>query len=382
MKNVLLVDTSFSALPIFNSLVADKYKVFTIGNNNKDCLTSFNNTYHQLDYSDHKALISFCKKMKIDFIVPGCNDQSYLSSANASSLFKNQYIDSFKNAQKINNKNEFRKIAKQINLSTPDIYSKDNYSAPYIIKPEDSYSGQGVTVLSKYSLKAHNKAKKLALKFSKSKKYLIEEFIEGQLYSHSAFLKNNKIQSEFIVKEFSYSNPFAVDTSFVDNLFPKNLLIKIKSEIELLSKELKLCDGLIHTQFILKKNNIFIIEITRRCPGDLYSELVELSTGYEYAKIYSRHFVNKKIDYKKPKRKFKHIVRHTVTFKNETLFHDISFNTNQKIIKFVPLCTTGALLSKSPKGRMGIVFFECQNEEARTHLLSQIKCNKLYNINT
>ena len=50
-------------------------------------------------------------------------------------------------------------------------------------------------------------------------------------------------------------------------------------------------DGLIHTQFISDNNTFSLIEVTRRCPGDLYSKLIQMSTGINYSELYSMPFM-------------------------------------------------------------------------------------------
>ena len=69
-----------------------------------------------------------------------------------------------------------------------------------------------------------------------------------------------------IVEEHGTANPFVVDTSRVSYDFPSATLEGIRNDIMPLAGELRLQDGLIHTQFIKAGNQCWLIEVTRRCP--------------------------------------------------------------------------------------------------------------------
>lgn len=55
-----------------------------------------------------------------------------------------------------------------------------------------------------------------ARNYSLSKKCLVEEYIVGNLYSHTAFISGGKIIHDFVVAEYGSANEFVVDTSYVD----------------------------------------------------------------------------------------------------------------------------------------------------------------------
>jgi hypothetical protein len=113
---------------------------------------------------------------------------------------------------------------------------------------------------------------------------------------------------------------------------------------------------LIHTQFIKNDNSIWLIEMTRRCPGDLYSQLVELSTGFPYAKNYVRPFlgllneVGPSVLYEQP------IMRHTVTVKHPQTFAYVRYKRRLQIERWVSLSQAGDSLQPSPSSRVGILF--------------------------
>jgi len=304
-EKVLLLDTNKSSEPFYNYLNSLGYQTFTVGNNTTDVLADTNYNFIQLDYSNYEALVDLINNMGIKIIIPGCNDQSYRScSIINENLELNLNIDPISTNDLINNKLEFRKFCLNNDIPSPSLFNDPNEINCHtiIIKPTDSFSGKGVSKIDyPFDIDLLNNSIKNAIKYSFSNTYIIEEYIEGQLYSFSGFLIENKIADFFIVKEFCVQNKYSVDHSYVDDSLSEKVTSILKSNIEKISEILKLGDGLIHLQFILKKeNNLpYFIELTRRCPGDLYSILIEKSTGFQYSKNYINGILKKNYEAKK-----------------------------------------------------------------------------------
>ncbi len=83
---------------------------------------------------------------------------------------------------------------------------------PLLVKPSDSFSGRGVTkVFDRTELAA---AVADARRNSRSAEVVIEEFIEGSLHSHSAFIKDQEIAFDVFVDE--YSHGLSVPGQFIE----------------------------------------------------------------------------------------------------------------------------------------------------------------------
>ena len=382
MENVLLIDTNYSAAPIYDYLIKSGYKVYVCGSNPHDFLAKVASNYLNIDYSDTNRLLSEINLNEIDYIIPGCNDQSYEACARIN--FNNNYygIDALSTTTTINNKANFRAIATQLGLSIPRVISASEASDiwPLVVKPVDAYSGRGITIVQEKEKDKLTAAIILAKEFSKSDACIIEEFVDGQLYSHSAFLSGDKIVAEFVVEEHGSANPFVVDTSRVIDNFSPGILQRIRTEVILMADHLEMVNGLIHTQFIVKDLHFWIIEITRRCPGDLYSLLIEKSTGYNYAKAFTKPFLNKKLTANNETCKSSHILRHTISQSHEMQFKSIKFNTFLNVDQYVPLCLTGDIVKESPFGRIGLIFLKTASEHELSVLMNKTLMRKIYTI--
>ena len=379
-KKILLLDTNFSAKPIYDYLVKTGAEIYVVGGKPHDALAKSVGNYINLDYSNISEVKSLIKSLRIDFLVPGGNDFSYKVCSEINSNFPFYNIDSVEVNENINNKEKFRKFSTDLGLHVPHIVKLEKVKdfLPVIVKPADAYSGHGMTVIYENDRNKIGNAVNLAKKYSKSQRYLIEEFVQGQLYSHSAFVVNGEIMIDFIVEEHCVVNPYVVDTSRVVFDFDKKIVSQIRKDITLLAKKLDLADGLVHTQFICNGSSFWIIEVTRRCPGDLYSMLIEYSTGFPYAEYYARPFLNQEVDFSEIKLNEKFIIRHTITQSNESYFCSLNFNFPICIEKFVPLTLTGDKVSGSPFSRIGLIFLRTSTEKKLDNLFHKIFSRELY----
>lgn len=382
-KKALLVDTNFSAVPIYEYLVSLGLTVYVIGRNPQDFMAKSVPNYIEMDYSELDKLTQVMDDLGIDYLIPGCNDHSYGVCSQLADKSYSYNIDDAQTTSTLLDKAQFRAFAHLYQLSVPQTFTQENAvlaKCQLIVKPVDAFSGKGVTHLVAVTQDAIDQAFESACSFSKNGQAVIEEFVQGQLYSHTAFLQNQAIIQDFIVEEYGSANPFVVDTSFVKTDFPECLLSNIRSEIESLAKILKLKDGLIHTQFIAQNDQFWLIEITRRCPGDLYSQLIELSTDYKYAENYTNAFIEKSLQ-KSQKTAIKQIVRHTITQKKSGIFKHLSFNQSVRLERYVSIATNGDFLQPSPLGRVGILFLFANALEEQHELVNKCLQRSLYQVN-
>ena len=152
---------------------------------------------------------------------------------------------------------------------------------PIIIKPTDLGAGQGIHRAN--NVKEAKQYINVAINISKSKKIVIEPFIEGTAHSFNAFVVNKKVVGWYSDNEYMKYSDYRVSTSlgpadYIDEV--KELLVK---QTELVAEKLELTDGIVHSQYILDKSHKpHILEITRRMSGDWYPYPEERATGINW----------------------------------------------------------------------------------------------------
>jgi len=391
MAKVLLVDTNFSSRPIFAELERLGHEVHVVGANPSDCLAKSCARYWHLNYSDTDELRALVDKEHFRYIVPGCTDRSYNACAVVS---KGRFpgIETIEIDANLNQKNLFRALGSRLKLPVPRLQWQDvdedlsivepnvnHFRWPLVVKPVDGFSGKGVTVI----LDADDETLRNALHFARAASHcgrcLIEDYVQGQLYSHSAFLKSGRVIQDFVVQEHSTVNPFVVDTSRLLLEVDPRLISELRQAIETLANSLRLNDGLVHTQFIFDGINPWVIEITRRCPGDLYSQLIELSVGPGYISNYVRPFLGLPVNVI-PHRPINYVMRHTVTVQAAQVLSHLHFRQPLQLERWVPLSLTGDKLQPSPAGRVGIMFARAENKKRLMEIYDATLDRKLYDI--
>ena len=381
MPKTLLVDTNRASYPTYQALLAEGHEVWIVGGRPDEPLARLAKNFQQLDYSDAGKLAAFVEEKGFDFLVPGCTDLSYevCAQINADRF---PGIDSVEVTSAINTKSQFRALAGKLQLSVPKVVSLEEASSleAVIIKPVDSFSGRGMTVLRTPNKEEITKAYEKACEASKTGTAMVEEFVEGQLYSHSAFLKDGEVEIDFVVREDCSTNPFTVDTSYVDFSFSDEIRESLRSDVSRLADELGLSNGLIHTQFIVSGERYWLIETTRRCPGDIYSLLIEYSTGYPYALAYAAPFIGLPQVVSGGELSQERIIRHTSTSKDGESLWGFQFSCPLDIRLFVPLCPSGEYIDPSPYGRASVFFIRAATKNDQDTIYKQLLAGELYRL--
>lgn len=380
MPKVLLVDTNRAAVPIYSALCALGLDVWVVGGNPKDVLAKFARNYAALDYSNVDELKRFVEQEGFDYVVPGCTDLSYDVCAQINNGGFTG-LDSLASTRAVNNKEEFRQMAKSAGIPVPRVLSADEALAAesVIVKPVDSFSGKGITIVTPPCADSLLSACNTAREASKLGRFTIEEFVSGQLYSYSAFVRHGKVAVDFVVQEDCKANRFAVDLSRMANGFSDEMRRSLRGDVERLVEKFSLVDGLVHAQFIVRDDAYWVIEMTRRCPGDLYSLLIQYSTGYPYAAAYASAFAGQELPSPEADFSQEFIIRHTVSaVEDEATLWGFSFSTAAELKLLVPLATAGDRLGQGPRGRAAILFLRAGSEAEQSRLYEKLASKSLF----
>ena len=374
MKHVLLCDANFSVLPIVQSIMSKKYKLSVVGSIMNDPAHTIANYSIPINYANVDLLYKHILENKYDFIVPGCNDRAYLSLAQIAEKLNYLGFDKYETVLTIHHKDKFRAFAEMKKYPVPkaisDISKIGSLQFPIIIKPVDSFSGKGTNKVE--TIDEVEKYWNVAKEFSKTGTVVAEEFVEGKLFSHSAFIKNKKIIVDFFVNEYCTVYPYQVNSSNVATKLSQKVQNGLREWTEQFAQDLDLVDGLVHTQFISDNNTFLLIEIARRCPGDLYSQLIQKSTGVNYAELYSIPFMGEVLPATIEKNE-KYFSRHTVSVNKECIFISSGVKLENKDVQNIQLKYCGQKMKPAPFDKSGIYFIEHNNLQDMEELTEKLK---------
>jgi len=359
-KTALLLGSSYSAIPILRSLQNRGVKVIVCGYEKSDPCHHLADGSILVDYSDIEQVANVYNQLCPDYLIPSCNDNSYRTA----SVISDSHgvlpgFDNHKTTCTLHSKELLREFLALNCLPCPQTYTVDDALSiisehhPLIIKPVDSTSGKGIaTANSRSSLLQSIEYTK---SFSTSGQYLIEDFVYGRLISHSAFIHDRSIRSEFFVDEYCTTYEFQVNCSCHPSSVTDETKQNIGTTITTLARKLNLADGLLHTQFIINEHNVYLIECMRRAPGDLYGHLIELSTGLNYWDMYTSAFLSMPLPPSIPSIT-KLIARHTVTSPTELSSISLEINSNSDRFEIFQLSKSGDFLKAAPYDKISIVF--------------------------
>jgi len=375
LKNILLCDANFCILPIVQYIMQNNHHLSVVGSLLSDPAHHIAHKSIPINYSDVDALEKHIRENKYDYIVPGCNDRSYLSLSTIAENLNYPGFDKHETVLAIHHKDKFRVVAEQYNYPVPKAVSQyENIASlkfPIIIKPVDSFSGKGTNKVE--SIDDVKRYWDEAKEYSTTGDIVAEEFVEGNLYSHSAFIKDKKIIVDFFVNEYCTIYPYQVNSSNIATQLSTKVKNSLREWAEKFSQDLDLVDGLIHTQFIADKDMFSIIEVARRCPGDLYSELIQKSTGVNYAELYAKPFIGEKLPDYLIRQDERYFSRHTVSVDEECVFISSSVNLESKNIQNIQLKLSGERMKAAPFDKSGIYFIEHNSSQEMENITKKLK---------
>ena len=379
-KKALILDAGFSALPLIATLNRQAYWTASVGNRPFDPGHALAREAIVEDYSDQEMLLALCGTRKIDCLVPGVTDVSYLTGAHVAARLGLSGFDPVESAHLLFDKRAFRLYAQSRGFPVPKMADSLEAAAaldfPLMVKPVDAYSGLGLekimdrTALPQAFAKArHHSGKQAAI---------VEEFVRGSLHSHSAFVRHGEIARDFFVDEFCTVYPWTVNCSHLSRTLPASLEKTLRECVTDLIQDLRLTDGLLHTQFIRDGDDFRLIEITRRCPGDLYGRLIQETCGFPYFAAYLAGFTGDDFAFHKEDESLRHIARHTVSRATDGgRYGGIRLRSSPlqaRLLDLVPFKPIGEAVRAAPHDRAAVAFLEFGEEDvllAQTALLAQ-----------
>ncbi|MFZ3619595.1 ATP-grasp domain-containing protein [Leclercia barmai] len=377
LPQALMLDAGFASLPLQHAVKAAGFRTLICSGKAGDAGMKYADTSRLQNYAHTDAVLAIAREENIAALLPGVTDVSYLSGCRVAHALGLPGFDTPDVSDTIFLKDKFRAWAHNKGLPVPqaawNAEQARRLTLPLLVKPVDAYSGNGITKVTDWIML--EAAIETAREASPGKQYVVENFCEGDLYSHSAFIRNGEIVCEFFVDEYCTVYPWQVNSSSLSQKLSPALRDRVSECMQSIVSDLRLVDGLLHTQFIASEGQFWLIELTRRCPGDLYSRLIELSTGVAYADWFVAPFLGKSTPVA-PRRpaQIRSIARHTVSVDRPMRFMGFAFKSlPADVIEMIPLTSPGTLVGPAPGDRAGLIFAEFRDDATLLQMTPQLK---------
>ncbi len=248
------------------------------------------------------------KQIAIDYnvkgIVTAATDKPILMMARVAENL-NLPFPSYQSCETVLDKAKFKSFLQENNLphakgglfeENVDLSSL-NFQFPLITKPVMNSGSRGV-------IKCNNEQDlKFAiietLEHCKNKRFLIEEFIEGDEISVETLVQNNKVHVLQLTDKIVTSPPYNVELGHIQPSKYTYLKANIEKLLQQIIDKLGLNNCALHPELKINGANITILEIGPRLGGDfITSDLVPLSTGVNMEEQIIRIAVGKPVNYK------------------------------------------------------------------------------------
>lgn len=292
MKKLAILGASYLQWPLYEK--AKQKSIVTLGLSSESSF-SLADQYFSVSIREKEKILSICREENINGIISIASDivvptMTYIS--NNLGLVGNSINSSELSTNKLKMRNTLRgeEIAipsfQQVSSVKEVISFRNSAGKNVIIKPVDRSGSLGVF---KIDLSADEKIVEEkfneALSYSFVKEVLVENFVSGREVSVEAISFKGKHYILAFTDKVTSGSPHFVE---LEHHQPAKLRSDERKDLsDLVFRSLnclRMENGASHSEFIITEHNkIFVTEIATRMGGDFIgSDLVELSTGYDY----------------------------------------------------------------------------------------------------
>jgi biotin carboxylase len=289
MKKILVINLGWEQVPLIDYLAGlTDCQLFGIHSSNDPYRSEIFKTIHTCDLRDLPSILDFAKSVTPDAVISDQCDYSLFAQAVVAEKF-NLPGPSLISAQLANNKYLQRERAHAKGLTIPayklctvadDVKTfGESYGYPLIVKPLDNRGSFGVVKIE--SPESVDSGFIDALIHSHSRQVIVEEFIEGIHITVDGYAfkelgpKSLSLATKQLVGEGAQ---VAVGIVYPGDL-KSELFEKAMSVNEIVNKSLGYDFGMIHSEYMIRGEEIYLIESANRGGGVFTSEIIVPSSS-------------------------------------------------------------------------------------------------------
>lgn len=294
MKKVLLLGGSHFQIPSIITAKKLGYYTITCDYFPDNPGHKYADEYYNVSTTDKEAVLKLAKELEIDGIVCYASDPSAPTWAYVAEKM-GLPASPYRSVEILTNKDLFRQFLAENGFNVPKAkgyaYSEidkmlseiDTFKLPVMVKPVDSSGSKGVKKIDK--AEDLRSAVDAAMAYSRSKRFIIEEYVEkyGYQIAGDGFSVDGRLVFRCFANDHfdpSGINPYVPVSASWPYVMPKRVHDKLHNEIQ---RALTLLD--MKTQAynfdarIDENENVYLMEIGPRSGGNLLPQVIEYATG-------------------------------------------------------------------------------------------------------
>ncbi len=296
-KKILLLGGSPFQIPGILYAKSAGYSVITCDYTPDNPGHQYVDEYINLSPTDLKGVLNLSRKLEIDGIWAYASDPAAPTAAYVAEkmgLPGNPY----KSVKILSEKDLYRHFMLLNNFKTPKyggyntLKDFSNYSTevtyPVLVKPVGSSGSKGISMVK--DLWEMGKAIDYAMKFSRSKRFIVEEYIEKKYHQLDVdiFVYDGKITAYYLgdQKNDIEVNQFVHSSINYPSLLPQELHEKIKLELQRAINLLKIKFGGFNIEVIIDENDhVYFMDIGARNGGYWIPEIIKCASNVDMIKM-------------------------------------------------------------------------------------------------
>ena len=336
--------------------------------------------FYPISIVEKDEILKKCKEIGIDAIATIASDLATLT-VNYVAEKLGLPGNSLECTKKSTNKYEMRKAFKEAGVATPgfeivsspeDIEKLSNMEYPLIVKPTDRSGSRAITKI--YKKEELEEAISKAIENSFEKKAIVEEYIEGNEFSAEGITYNGEHKFLTITRKATTGAPHFIETGHIEPAgLTKNMKEKIYNELTKALTALKITNSATHSEFKITPNgDIRIIEIGARMGGDcIGSDLVQISTGYDFVKMVIDVAMGNKPSFEKVTEPKIAVIRFIFNKKDLEDFERVKKEAPELIYFVSKIEDISSHKVVDSSSRFGFYILACENKEKIRWLLNE-----------
>jgi biotin carboxylase len=304
MKKLAILGASYLQAPLIRKAKAMGIETHCFAWADGAVCAEFADFFYPISILDKERILRKCREIKIDGITTIATDMAVPTIcfvAEKLNLISNSNMSALISTNKL----EMRKALSKAGCSIPNFaevltedFIVEGFDFPLIVKPIDRSGSRGISKVN-FEKDLIN-AVKYAKEESFSKGVIIEEYIEGLEVSVESISWEGNHEIIVITDKVTTGSPHFVELAHHQpSELPDSIQELIKQETLKCLDALDIKYGASHSEFKIKGDGkVYVIEVGARMGGDFIgSNMVELSTGFDYLKATTNIALNK---YEKP----------------------------------------------------------------------------------